>query len=132
MSFWTDLCDLLDCGRPSGHCQCGVPCTTNIISHCCHYVPQPLLDLPSSRVGDPWQILVIPLFITYWNSLMCYLSHICASGTLQLQLGYVNPWDPWWTTCLKCVYVLSRIQTERYDQIMRWWNSRLGQGSLKS
>ena len=45
-------------------------------------------------------MLVPPLLVTCRICLMSYLSYSWASGSLQLELGYVNPWFPWWTTYL--------------------------------
>ena len=41
---------------------------------------------------------------SFLDSLVCYLTNSWVSGMLQLELGYVNPWDPWCTTFLKLVF----------------------------
>ena len=50
-----------DFGGPILLSLCSVTCTTNILYHFLSCVPPTLLDLPASRVEDPWCMLVLPI-----------------------------------------------------------------------
>ena len=93
--------DLLVCGLLTGILQKSVPCATNIISYPWFCFPPPFLDLPTSREGDTWYRLVLPLLTLFWVSMMPYLSHLQASDPLQLKPVSENPWGPWRTTSLR-------------------------------
>ena len=96
------------CGGPIGLCRCSVPCAANNISHRWSCFTQPLLDIPESRLGDPWYGLALHFLLPCRISRMSTFSHPWDYGTLQLRKGYVNPWGPWCITSLKgggcCVF----------------------------
>ena len=104
MKYWPVFHILLDCVGTNEIWQSSVTWTTNVPSHNWSCVPLPLLDIPSFRLGYPWYKLFLPPLIPCWDSMMYSLSHPWDSGTLQLDLGYVHHWVPWWTTSLKWVY----------------------------
>ena len=67
------------------------------------FLPCPTLALTSSRLVDIWCIMVI-FFWLHVGLLWCILSVICENyETLQLELGSVHCWGPWWTASLKWV-----------------------------